>query len=333
VFWLTMAGAPVLIWGFATVSRWAIVAGVVIIAAGIAVYAVTVACVVAGAREPRPVVLHVWVALAALVSAAALALALGLDFGSAVLVEHARVAHAHLVLAAFGFMGMLALGLSHVLIPMFVISEAPGGRAAELSLAAAVTALVAAVMGMLIDVSWLIAAAVFAGLAGCGLHIALMARSLGQRVRRRLGPEFILIRASWGLLPLTLVLALALTLDLLPAGGPALFGFVLLFGWLLTLLTGVLQRIVPFLASMHTARSAGRTASPTKLTDDRPLVIHRCCHLAAVATVALGIASTVPGVVLAGAVLGAVGAVAFAWFVLTVFSRTRAHLRAPALTQ
>lgn len=60
--------------------------------------------------------------------------------------DHGRVALAHLVLAAFWFMGMLALGLSHVLIPMFVISEAPDGRAADLSLAAAVTAL-------LIDVS------------------------------------------------------------------------------------------------------------------------------------------------------------------------------------
>jgi hypothetical protein len=333
VFWLTLAGAPALIYGFATVWRPAIVAGAVVTAVAIAAYAMTVGRVVGGAREPRPVVLHVWAALAAIVTAAALALALGFDYGSALLADRGRVAAAHLVLAAFGFMGMLALGLSHVLIPMFVIAEAPGGRGVDLSFAAVVTALIVAVLGLLIGVRWLIAAALVAGLAGCGVHIALMARSLGRRVRRRLGPEFILIRASWGLLPVTLVLALALTLDLLPAGGPALFGFVLLFGWLLTLLTGVLQRIVPFLASMHTARSAGRTAPPTKLTDDRPLAIHRYCHLAAVATVALGIASTVPGVVLAGAVLGAVGAVAFAWFALTVFSRTRAHLRAPALTQ
>jgi hypothetical protein len=181
----------------------------------------------------------------------------------------------------------------------------------------------------MIGIRWLIAAALFAGLAGCGMHIALMARSLGKRVRRRLGPEFILIQASWGLLPVTLVLALTLTLDLLPAGGPALFGFLLLFGWLLTLLTGVLQRIMPFLASMHTARSAGRTAAPVKLTDDRPLTIHRCCHLAGVATVALGIACTIPDVVLAGAVLGMIGAVAFAWFAFTVFKRMRAHLAAP----
>jgi hypothetical protein len=332
VFWLTLAGAPALIYGFATVSTPAIVAGAVVTTVGIAAYAMTVGRVVGGAREPRPVVLHVWAALAALVTAVALALALGFDYGSALLADHSRVAAAHLVLAAFGFMGMLALGFSHALIPMFVIAEAPAGRAVDLSFAAVVTALIAAVLGLLVGVRWLIAAAVFAGLAGCGLHIALMARSLGKRIRRRLSPEFILIRASWGLLPATLMLALALTLDLLPAGGPALFGFVLLFGWLLTLLTGVLQRIVPFLASMHTARSAGRTAAPTKLTDDRPLVIHRCCHLAAVATVALGIAFTVPGVVLLGAVLGAVGAVAFAWFALTVFSRTRAHLRAPALT-
>jgi hypothetical protein len=161
----------------------------------------------------------------------------------------------------------------------------------------------------------------------------LMARTLADRVRRRLGPEFVLIRAAWGLLLATLVLALALTLDLLPDTGPALFGFLLLFGWLLTLLTGVLQRILPFLASMHTARAAGRTAAPTRLVDDRPLAIHRYCHFIAVATVAPGIAFAVPGVVLVGAVAGAVGAVAFAWFASTVFGRMRAHLRTPVVTK
>jgi hypothetical protein len=279
------------------------------------------------------VVLHVWAALAALAAAAALALTLSFDYGSAVLADHARVAAAHLVLAAFGFMGMLALGFGHVLIPMFAIAEAPGGWAVELSFAAAVTAVVAAVLGLLIGIRWLIAAAAVAGLAGCGLHVSLMARSLAKRVRRRLGPGFTLIRASWGLLLATLALALALTLDLLLATGPALFGFLLLFGWLLTLLTGVLQRILPFLASMHTARAAGRTAAPTKLTDDRPLAIHRCCHFVAVATVALGIALAAPGVVLAGAVLGTVGAAAFAWFAFTVFSRMRAYMRAPTVAE
>lgn len=329
VFWLTLAGAVTLICGFATLTRPAIHAGAVIIAAGIAIYAVTVGRVIGRTREPRPMVLHVWAALAALTAAAALALTLSFD-GSAVLADHARVAAAHLVLAAFGFMGMLALGFSHVLIPMFAIAEAPGGWAVDLSFAAVVTAVAAGVIGLLLGVRWLLVAAVITGLAGCALHVSLMARSLAKRVRRRLGPEFILVRASWGLLLATLALAFALTFDLLPATGPALFGFLLLFGWLLTLLTGVLQRILPFLASMHTARAAGRTTAPTKLTDDRPLAIHRFCHFIALATVALGITFAVPGVVLAGAVTGTVGAIAFTAFAVTVFSRMRAHLRVPA---
>jgi hypothetical protein len=95
----------------------------------------------------------------------------------------------------------------------------------------------------------------------------------------------------------------------------------------------LLQRILPFLASMHTARAAGRTAAPTKLTDDRPLAIHRYCHFVAVATVALGIAFAIPSVVLVGAVSGAVGALAFAWFAISVFSRMRTYLRAPPVTE
>ena len=182
VFWLTVPGALTLISGFATASRPAIIAGAVVTAGGIAAYAVTVGRVVNGAREPRPLVLHVWAALAALTAAAALALTLSFDYASPILADHARVATTHLVLAAFGFMGMLALGFSHVLIPMFAISEAPHGWAADLSFATALAAVVAAVLGLLIGLRWLIAAALVTGLAGCGLHVSLMTRSLARRV-------------------------------------------------------------------------------------------------------------------------------------------------------
>jgi hypothetical protein len=170
VFWVTLAGAVVLIWGFATISRSAIHAGAVVVAGGIAAYAVTVGRVVGRAREPRALVLHAWAALAALATAAALALTLSFD-GFAGLADHGAVAAAHLVLAAFGFMGMLALGFGHVLIPMFVIAEAPGAWATDLSFAAVVIAVVAGVTGLLLGMRWLIATAVVAGLAGCGVHI------------------------------------------------------------------------------------------------------------------------------------------------------------------
>ncbi len=68
---------------------------------------------------------------------------------------------------------------------------------------------------------------------------------------------------------------------------PTLFGITLIGGWLLTFLLGILQRIVPFLASMHKPPGKGPPRTPSSLTDDRPLAVHFWCHLAALALLAL----------------------------------------------
>jgi hypothetical protein len=149
------------------------------------------------------------------------------------------------------------------------------------------------------------------------------------RMRKRLGGEFVLIRASWIFLPVSLLLGLGLLFGVLPDTGPALFGFTLLFGWLLTLLVGVLQRIIPFLASMHTARAGASPAAPSKLVAETPLKVHRWCHFAALIVVGAGIALDVPDLIRAGAAAGAVGAAAYAWFAVTIFFRTQTHLSAP----
>ena len=101
-----------------------------------------------------------------------------------------------------------------------------------------------------------------------------------------------------------------------------LFGFVLVFGWLLSFLTGVLQRIMPFLASMHSAAySTVRPILPTALTDERSARLHLLGHVAGLALVAAGIVAGQPVVVRLGAVLGLAGAVALLWFALEVRRR------------
>ncbi len=108
---------------------------------------------------------------------------------------------------------------------------------------------------------------------------------------------------------------------------------MLLYGWLLTLLVGVLQRIIPFLASMHTARAGAGPAPPSKLTAERPLKIHLFCHFTALATVGAGIAVDVAELVRAGAACGAAGAAAYGWFAATTLRRTRIHLGAAIADQ
>jgi hypothetical protein len=92
-------------------------------------------------------------------------------------------------------------------------------------------------------------------------------------------------------------------------------------GWLLTFLLGILQRIVPFLASMHAARDRHRPPTPSSLAAGSALRIHYVAHLAALAAVTLGIVVDSAWAVRIGAVAGIVGASAFLAFFVNVVRR------------
>ncbi|MCW5700401.1 MAG: hypothetical protein KIT00_11225, partial [Rhodospirillales bacterium] len=313
-FALLLIGATLLIAGFALYEMLAIQVGATATAAAVAVYVSTMARLIWGTAEVRTVVLYAWVALISLAIAAGFGVTLGFDYTFDLLPDHANVALAHLLLAGYGFMGMLALGLSQVVIPLFAVALVPYERWALISLWLAVAALVLSVVGNLLGMELLVAAAIVAGLGAAGFHIRMMTDLLAKRLRKRLSSEFVLIRASWVIMPVPMVVGTGLLVDILPATAPALFGFTLLFGWLLTLLVGVLQRIIPLLASMHTGRLGRVPAAPSHLTAEKPLQVHRWCHLAALVIVAIGISIDVAEIVRAGAAVGMIGAVAFAVF-------------------
>ena len=328
---LMLAGGVILIGGFAAHLIILPAAGAVLLLAAVGTFAATLFGIVGSASGNRMVRYPVWAAIASLTLAVTLAVLLASDTAFGVLPDHHLAAVAHMVLAAFGFMGMLALGFSQILIPMFAVAEPPRDRMATLAfglaLAALAVTLAALAAGTLIGV----ALGALTGLAAAGCHVLGMARTLAKRMRKRLGGEFLLIRFSWAMLLLGLILAASLALDLLPPTGPALFGFVVLFGWLLSLLTGVLQRVLPFLASMHVFRAGARPLTPSKLVDERALRVHRWCHFTALGAVAAGILFAEPLPIRLGALTGAAGAVAYGWFAASVFLRTRDHLKSSPL--
>jgi hypothetical protein len=171
----------------------------------------------------------------------------------------------------------------------------------------------------------LLVAAIAAGALAVALHLRLMLRSLREGLRRELGRSFRLVRVSWALLVVGLVLALGLVLDAPIEGMPTLFALALVAGWLLTFLLAILQRIVPFLASMHASPgpvgSRARPPTPSSLTAERPLAIHYACHLAALALLGLAVVGDSPLAAQAGALVGAAGAVAFAVFFVVAMQR------------
>jgi hypothetical protein len=122
----------------------------------------------------------------------------------------------------------------------------------------AATGVVLGASGALAGSRALLTTAALAGLSAAAMHLWLMARVLASGMRKRLGLSFVLIRGAWLALPAALLIGLLALYGHAGRNGPTLFGFVVLVGWLLTFLMGILQRIVPFLASMHANQAEGR---------------------------------------------------------------------------
>jgi hypothetical protein len=228
----------------------------------------------------------------------------------------------HVPFAAFGFLGMLALGLSYVVVPLFTLSEPIDERLGLASCAFAVAGLCAAgvAASMLPAVGWRVAAVV-SGAAALSLHLRVMHAAMRSGMRRDLGPSFHFVYAGWAMLAISLATALAIVLRAPLEGLPTLFGVVLIAGWLLTFVLGVLQRIVPFLASMHAARGRHLPPTPSSLARGVALRVHYVAHFVALSLLAFAVAVDRVILVHAAAIAGVIGALAFALFFANVMRR------------
>ncbi len=327
LFWSLIGGACLLVAGFASIHTAVIACGAALLLAAVSLYGGELLRLLRTDDGTTLLRRYVAMALASLAAAVVLALALAGNYALDYLPDHGRLALAHATLAGFGFMGMLALGLSQILIPMFAVAEAPSDAALAPTLWMAMSALILAVAGEVSGLPLVTAGASISALVGAAWHIRAMRRAVAGRMRRRLGPEFVLIFVSWALLPIGLIVATALSLGLLPPQGGPLVMVIVLYGWLLSLLTGVLQRVLPFLASMQVARLKARPLAPTKLVTQNPLKVHLCGHLIGISALIAGTFFAVPELIATAGVVGAIGAIAFAWFAITVLRRTRTHLK------
>ncbi|MFN3077741.1 MAG: hypothetical protein ABT940_12865, partial [Alphaproteobacteria bacterium] len=282
VSWMYLPGVVVLLAGFhqGLVLLMAVGGGLVFL--GLAIFGGLVVEILRRADHILPT-LQAYVRLSLL--SLALVVTLGLlavaDFGLGLLPDHPAVALTHFLLAAFGFMGCLVLGYSHILVPMFALSASPPTSRWEVWLTA--TALGLAASGALLGWPGLLLAATAVGLGVVGIYLRAMRICLKSGMRKNLGLSFVLVRASWGLLPLALLTGAGAAIFPDVDRLLTLFVFLTLFGWLLTFLVGILQRIIPFLAAMNASK--GSMPRLSALADDAPLQVHAVCHLIALALV------------------------------------------------
>ena len=164
-------------------------------------------------------------------------------------------------------------------------------------------------------------AAVLIALGLAVMQVMSQEQMLRRRMRRAREPS-----SSKRVLPgaamiAAFALAAPLALGLAWAPRPSVFVAVTVLGWLTTFVLAILQRILPFLASVH-AKPAGK-APPlvSSLTPAAPLRVHLVAHCAGVVTLAIGLALDSTPTVRAGALLGLAGAIAFGVFLAGVLRR------------
>lgn len=320
-WWLLAPGVALFALGAAAYRPALLGLGAAAVTAALALYGWLLAENLRRARGMPVVVAHGWAALAALALLAAAGLALVAHYEHGLALERGAIASAHLVLAAYGFMGLLALGLSQFLVPMFALSPAPSARSAYAALGMALAAIGLATGALAAHAQHLLAFAALLGLAAALVHVVSLERALRRRIRPGLGPAFALARTAWACLLASLALGVLIPLGWAPPRAGALFGVLLVFGWLLGFLLAMLQRIVPFLATVHAAGGGRSAPLVSSFTPSRPLALHQVLHLAALALLLAGVAADAAWLTQAAAAAGLAGGLAYAAFFLIVLAR------------
>ena len=317
--WLFIPGTGALVWGMALDHHLAIAVGGLAVALGLAIFVVVVAEMLWRARASMPLSGFGLAALAALCLAVALGLVLIVDGEHGFLDDRAGVIAVHLVVAGFGFMGLLALGISHILVPLFALAQGVPEGQGRAVLALAVVGLAVAVAGIHYGLAPLAAGGALCGLAGAVVHVRGMQRCLATGMRKRLGVSALLMRAGWGFLIVSLAVGIATAAGAAGAAGLRLFVFLALYGWLLTFMLGVLQRILPFLGAMNATGAGAKPPRPSELAPEGWLRAHALAHALALALVGTGIGLEAALPVRLGAIAGLLGALIYAGFALRVW--------------
>ncbi|MBF0561562.1 MAG: hypothetical protein HQL37_05970 [Alphaproteobacteria bacterium] len=321
IAWLYVPGVPVLLYGFYGGHGVAMRTGGGMVAGGLALFVGLVGDVLGRTHKIFPVLrAYCWAALIAATGVAILGLLAIADLNMGFLTNHSAVGLAHFILAAFGFMGCLVFGYSHILVPMFALAPAPGTTVSTIGFILTVTAVITGVAGGLTGVPAALGAAIVLGLGAVAIYLKSMPTTVASGMRKNLGLSFVLVKAAWVMLPVALATGGAALLRIGGERGLTLFVFLTLFGWLLTFLLGVLQRVIPFLAAMN-ASGGGGMPRLSSLGGERPLKIHAVCHAIALVAVMAGILTRMWIPILAGSLVGMVGAAFFLWFTITVFRR------------
>lgn len=316
--WIYIPGFMLLTYGMYMGDQYGMISGAIVTGIGLLIYFYLIINNIRGVQGMAAIMSHCWVAMLSLLGLVALGIMLIINMDHMFLSDHTTIALSHFIVAVFGFMTLLAMGFSYILVPMFALAPAPSENTGGLSIACNGLAIIVVLGGINTSLIWLSLLGVALALAGTGFYLYGMIKVYGARMRKRLGTPFLLIRVAWVMLPLTLIWAAVGLAGYWPETGHTLFGVLAILGWLLTFLTGVLQRIIPFLSSMHTSGSGGIPMLASTMADERLLSVNGFGHLGGLGLVMLGVILDREIIIMIGAGAGFIGASCLLYYLLSV---------------
>lgn len=318
ISWIYIPGFMILAYGMFSDWYFCMLLGGALTGLGLAIFFYLIVNNISGVKGMAAIMAHCWAAMASLLGLVGLGLMLIVDFEYGYLDDHMALSISHFVLAVFGFMSLLAMGFSYILVPMFALAPAPSEKIGRVSIGSNVIALIFILAGINGHVDLLIMMGIALGLLGTGLYLYSMTKIYKARMRKRLGMPFLLIRVGWIMLFLTLIWAAVGVFDYWPESGHTILATVAIVGWLLTFLIGILQRIIPFLSSMHTSGSGGIPMLASSMANEGYLKLNGLGHLVGLTGIMTGIILDNEYMIMAASAVGFFGALSLLCYMIIV---------------
>ena len=322
VWWLLVPGVVLLCAGMARRDPAVALAGALPVVAALALYGALVFALLAGAKRQRALTWHAWLALGCLAATLLSGPALVLHYRLGGLADARGMALVHLLVAGYGFMGLLATGFSYLLLPMFAVAKGPAEPLQRRLLAVFAASLLGAAGLALAGAArgWLVLPAL-GGAAAAAVHSWQLQRTLARR-RNQDGPwSRLLMRVAWSCLLSSLALGAALAAGVAPPALGGALAVLLVLGWLQTFTLAVLLRILPFLSTVHAKLRGGRMPALRSVVP--PVLAWAVAgpHLTAVALLLAGLALDQEVLVRAAGASGALAGAALLAFQAVVWRR------------
>jgi len=316
---ILIAGVIILLGGFAHYLPDITALGTLFLLVASALYSYMLVRLLLRVESLKLVRNHVLSAALCLMLAVLLAIGVIGDWANHIRFDMADSRLLHAGLALYGFMGLVVFGFSRIMVPMLSVSDKSNDKIATL-------ALILALAALLLWVGGFFKYAPAVALIAAGLHLFEMIQILNGRMRKRMGPEWLMIRFSWAMLPISLILALLAQWSDNLANSVQLCILIAVLGWLVSFIIGILQRIIPFLLSMQIARHTGMPELPNKLAAEKLITFVGPLHIAAVAFCAVGIAMDYALFIRIGGLVGIASGLSFLTFLFIAIKRKRLSL-------